>query len=66
MIIRSAAVKLHQWDREEEHLDHIKRRTSAQARQNPPFVSEEFEHYRLIVSALRCAPIFSSFCPPFV
>ena len=39
MIIRSATVGLHQWERER-NLDHIKRRTSMQACQNPPFVSE--------------------------
>jgi len=51
--------QLHQWEREEEHLDHIKRIASAQARSaKSPFVSEEFEHYRLIVSAHRVAHLF--------
>lgn len=49
--------------KEKRNLDHIKRIASAQARRaNPLFVSEEFEHYRLIVSAhLRGAPNFAAF-----
>jgi hypothetical protein len=53
MIIRSAAIKLHQWEREEEHLDYIKRIASAKARRAKPlFVSEEFEHTALV----QCPP----------
>ncbi len=41
IINHGATVGLHQWEREEEHLDHIKRIASAQARRaNPLFVSE--------------------------
>lgn len=59
MINHGATVGLHQWEREEEHLDHIKRIASTQARRAKPlFVSEEFEHYRLIVSAHQVAHRF--------
>ena len=59
MINHGATVGLHQWEREEEHLDRIKRIASAQARRAKPlFVSEESEHYCLIVSAHRSAHLF--------
>jgi hypothetical protein len=69
MINHGATVgRQHQWEREEEHLDHIKRIASTQARRAKPlFVSEEFEHYRLIVSAHQVAHRFLAVIyPPFV
>jgi hypothetical protein len=47
MIIHSALA--HQWERER-NLDHIKIRTSAQARQNPLIVSERVERCHILVS----------------
>ena len=62
MIIRSA--QAHQWEREREHLDHIKIRTGMQARQNPPFVSERVWTFCIIVSAHHVAHRFLAAYPP--
>jgi len=48
MIIRSATVRLHQWEREEEPWPHQENCQRASAQANPLFVSEEFEHTALV------------------
>jgi len=67
MIIRSATVKLHQWEEREEHLDHIKRIAQhASAQANPFLCPKESEHSALLSVPTKVAHLFLAAYPPFV
>lgn len=67
IIIRSATVGLHQWEREEEHLDHIKRIASTQARRrNHCCVRKSLKHAALFQCPPSGALNFSNLSPFFV
>jgi hypothetical protein len=62
IIIRSATVKLHQWEREEEPWLHQENCQHLRAA-NPLFVSEEFEHTALVQCPPSGAPILAAYLP---
>lgn len=67
IIIRSATVGLHQWEREEEHLDHIKRIASVRGRGEPIVVSERVWNMLPCFSAHQSGALnFSNLSPFFV